>query len=1067
MRSDTVQSTRESVNEQNRLIWLLDRFYRNKSPRHHLRRLCDAERDALSLSLHTHVCAWPPAMDFGTENATRLMWRNAPDLLLNEESLVDVITKLIAQVQAIEKNELLSGAALPPWLLKALTEVASNVDSVVECQALQDQVNFLQKEVLDLRHEVLVQQSNSASNSSGSGSGGTGYSPTPHHRLSTGGLLRGSSSQRKLGSGRPMITLATVMGGAALDLDADMAAATATAALVNAESSSSPPPLSDATMLKPLWDCIHKQTNDFAALRGAFKDAKDTVARLQSEIKRRDAVVQARNSKHEDVVQRQVEKLNETLRACVTRNDLIGAEQRIAQQMKADRQRTLSEVETRSNQLLDDLLSSRAEQEDINSLTGETTQLLTRKQSRLEELVADLGKRQQDAHERASETQRELDETVRKLAANTTALDVVEDKMQSFVDTQVFVQQLAAETLAGFATQDERRRALEDKCVVQIADSVAVVRSEVEAVNSTLMDVVNQNLDGEIKTLAGRLDMVALTAADSAKKLTLLQKQHTAVEDQSRAQFAQVFDSVDRILGSMSDLSEESIRLSYNLQHVMQSGDALAKTVHEYSENNDHKVAALQKHTHALQADVDKTNRNLENELGLVKNQLFHTEDAVSSVRRDLEATQSDVERNVRSQLEENRDVATALSNLHAAKDEMLARQDSAESQVLALQAATRAEIQAATAKLVSVVDKESDRVEALYASFQAKQEHFADVVAKSSLRNMDLADMTREIDKICESFVQECWKFEISARASTKASSGQRVGDNNNSGGGGRKLFNDRQQQLLVHNCQFVADLIVAKAEYEALQVGCNKDVKHQSDLDELMLDAQAALVDKVKVKVHTKVMNNKNIGEQFDKSTLDRRELYIDSVSNMLTASMKRRTLGGTNQRLRREAEFNGGGGSSYFESQRLLGLGTAGGNGSSRRKTTARERESSSRQSLALVASGLAADAESTRAAFSPGAAYVFRAGFRLPKASPPSSPAMRGSSTATSLLATSELAIGEDSELAAVAFRSPLPEMDDSVNDKPGLVGWAPEDSKEVDGSSSSSMAKSYSLPVLKQ
>ncbi|TYZ61535.1 hypothetical protein PybrP1_006859 [[Pythium] brassicae (nom. inval.)] len=1013
-------------------------------------------------------------MDFGVENATRLAWRSAPDLLLNEESLVDVIAKLRAQVQAIERNELLSGAALPPWLLKALTEVASSVDSVVECQALQDQVNFLQKEVLDLRHELLVQQSN---NSGGGGGGGgnagaggaassSGYSPTPHHRLSTGGL-RPSGSQRKIGSGRPMVPLATVVGGTALELDANMATATATAALVSAESQSStlPLPPSDA-LLKPLWDCIHRQTNDFAALRDAFRDAKDTVARLQSEIKRRDAVVQARNSKHEDVVQRQVAALNESLRACVTRNDLIGAEQRIAQQMKADRQRTLDEVETRSNQLLDDLLASRAEQEDINSLTGETTQLLARKQGRLEELVADLATRQQDARERAAETQRELEATAGKLGATTSALGAVEDKMRSFVDTQAFVAQLAAESAAGFAAQDALRGALEAKCVARIAESVAVVRSEVEAVNSTLMDVVNQNLDGELKAVAGKLDMVALTAVDSAKKLALLQKQHAAMEDQSRAQFAQAFDSVDRILGSLSNLSEESIRLSYTLQHVMQSGDALAKVVSEYGESTDHKVAALQKHTHALQADVDKTNRHLENELGLVKNQLFHAEDAVSSVRRDLEATQGDVERNARSQHEENREIAGALSSLHAAKDDMAARQDTAESQLLALQAATRAEIQAATAKLVAVVDKESDRVEALYASFQAKQEHFADVVAKSSLRNMDLADLTREIDKVCESFVQECWKFEISARASSRA--GTRAGDNNNSGGGGagRKLFNERQQQLLVHNCQFVADLIVARAEYEALQLGCNKEVKQQSDLEELMLDAQAALVDKVKVKVHTKVMNNKNIGEQFDKSTLDRRELYIDSVSNMLTASIKRRTMGGCahDLRLRRDEPSGGGGGigGSYFESQRLLGLGTAG-NASSRRKTTARERESSSsRQSLSLVASGLTADAESTRAAFSPGASYVFRAGFRLPKASPPNSPAMRGSSTAGSLLGLSEMAVGEDGESSVV--RPPPPEMDDSAGDKPPL-GWSLEDSKEQDGGSN--MAKSYSLPVLKQ
>ena len=93
-------------------------------------------------------------MDIGAvENATRLSWRSAPELLINEESLVDVIIKLRTQVQALEQNELLSGTALPAWLLRALTDVANNVDAVVECQALNEQVNGLQKEVLELDDE--------------------------------------------------------------------------------------------------------------------------------------------------------------------------------------------------------------------------------------------------------------------------------------------------------------------------------------------------------------------------------------------------------------------------------------------------------------------------------------------------------------------------------------------------------------------------------------------------------------------------------------------------------------------------------------------------------------------------------------------------------------------------------------------------------------------------------------------------------------------------------------------------------------------------------------------------
>lgn len=987
-------------------------------------------------------------MEFGIENSARLAWRNTPDLLLNEESLVDVITKLRAQVQAIEKNELLSGTALPPWLLKALTEVAGSVDAVVECQSLQDQVNFLQKEVLDLRHEILLQQSANSGNS-----GGSGYNPTPHHRQST--ALRSHSPQRKSASARP-VGLVSIAGSSSHDLSADIAAATATAAAFMDATPS--PAVSIEQLLKPLWDCIHKQTNNFSALRDDFKDAKDTVARLQSEIKRRDAVVQARNSKHEGVVQSQVDKINESLRACVTRNDLIGAEQRIAHQMKADRQRTLEEVETRSNQLVDDLLSSRAEQEDINSMNGETMQLLTRKQGRLEELIVDLTKRQQDTQETASEMQKGLEDTVKQLTANTNALGAVEEKMKDFEDIQKFVDQLCVEVKASFAVQDQLRGELEKKTIDRIAESVAIVSSEVEAVNHTLMGVVNQSLDSEIKAVAGKLDMVSLTVADSVKKISVIQKQNAATEEQNRSQFSQAFDSVDRILVNMSNLSEESMKVSSDLQHVMQSGDALTKEVHEYRESADRRIAALQKHTHALQTDVDKTNRTMENELAMAKNQLFHAEDSISTLRREIEETQGEVDRNFRSQQQESKALNSAVDNLDAAKEAMMARQDSAESQMAVLQAENRAEIQAATMKLVSIVDKESDRIEALYTSFQSKQERFAEVVAKSSIRNMDLADMNREIDKVCESFVQECWKFEISARSSNKATA--RSSDNNSSSGGARKLLNERQQQLLVQNCQFVADLIVARAEYEALQTGCNKELKNQHDMDEAMLDTQVSIVDKVKVKIHTKIMNNKNIGEQFDKSALDRRELYIDTISNMLNASMKRRTMGGFSCEQRGSRDESGG--ASSVEAPQVPSVSTTG-NGTSRRKTV---RDTASRQSIALVASGLSADGESTRTAFPPGSSYVFRAGFRLPKAAPPNSPMSPVRiGTVTPLGGMAPLTIGEGG--AKCDFLASPPEIDGSGGgggtESENLLGWTPGNNKDQD----MGMSKSYSLPALKQ
>ncbi|KAK1936684.1 hypothetical protein P3T76_010119 [Phytophthora citrophthora] len=967
-------------------------------------------------------------MDSGNGNSSRLAWRTTPDLCLNDESLVDIITGLRAQVKALETNELLSGAALPSWLIKALSEVASNVDAVVECQALRDQVASLQKEVLDLRHEMLLNVSTSNSSSAA-----PVYNPAPHHRQSIGRPRQQQASS----------SLRTVP--ASKDMSDAFAAANETAALVQQPGEAvrmMPNGVSAQyveTIVKPLWDFVHRQTNDFSSLKQSFQEAKDTVSRLQSEIKRRDAVVKARNEKHESVVQSQMDKLNENLRACVTRNDLINAEQRIGQQMKIDRQRMLDEVEARSNKLLEDMLTSRSDQEDINSSNAEMMELLARKQSRTEEVIIDNGRKQDMMDERLEAVKNSLVDTTTNLEMNMAAVSALEEKATGFEETQKIVTYLSAEMTKAFKAHEELKVYMENRMTEKIAESVAIVHDEVVKVQTIVNDLVNMNLDGEIKAVAAKLDMVALTATDSVRKIAAMQKQTLATDDLNRTQFSQAFNSIERIQQSLSTLSEESIHLSYTLQRTIDSVDKLTNEVNAYKDMTDISINSLQTTTVTLRSDHEKLTQSMDNEFALVKNQLFHFEEVTSAHKREIEETQREVDRNFKNQYHENQAINGSLDRLHTAKEEIIARQNAAESQMMALQAENRAEIQAATVELVAIVDKESDRVEALYASFQQKQEHFADVVSRSSIRNMDLADMNREIDRVCENFVSECWKFETSARTSSKHSARP---DNN---GTGRKQFNERQQQLLVRDCQFIADLMVARAEYETLQTGCNKDLKSQLTMDQDMLDQQVHIMEKIRIKIHTKIMNNKNIGEQFDKSTLDRRELYIDTVNNMMAASMKRRTLMGESHRHRNSVHDDTVSSTGEFlETTRLVGLSSAS-KGASRRKTT--------RDSLAVTAAGLPEESPVPRTAFTPSSNYVLRAGFRLPKASTPNS--VRKDSLTTPLSSRSSFELTESTAgFSPSELKSP-----ETLSDH--LQGWATDDAKEE------GLAKSYSLPVLKQ
>jgi hypothetical protein len=473
-----------------------------------------------------------------------------------------------------------------------------------------------------------------------------------------------------------------------------------------------------------------------------------------------------------------------------------------------------------------------------------------------------------------------------------------------------------------------------------------------------------------------------------------------------------------------------------------------------------------------LNVEVEKATKSFENEVSSLKKQLFVFENTNSNLKKEIEKTQQENQNFFKNFREETNKLKLSAENLFGAKNDLCQRLEVTENQMLTFHQETRNEITNATNKLVAIVDKESERVEALYASFAEKQEQFKEVVARSSVRNMELNDMTKELDKLSDIYVHECWKFETSARTSSNSkatTSHQENNTTNNSMNNNnyyttnsqtitRKLFNERQQQILTRNTQFFADIIVARAEYEILHFGCNKEVKNQNDLEILMIESQARLLEKLKNKIHTKIMNNKNIGEQFDKSALDRRELYIETINNMLDAALKRRTLGFDIQEKRSNISdiFTNDDPTSVpscVESQKLVAVGAV------RRKNTYRERERDRKLSTTtttpLAASGVrvtpstSSDLETSHEAVASTGAFVYRAGFRIRKGgSPPSSPAMSTSRKA----ANGPL----DIETLSTSVSQPAE----------NLAGWeSTDDQKEQENEGH--MTKSYSLPALSQ
>ncbi|KAH9161666.1 hypothetical protein LEN26_001323 [Aphanomyces euteiches] len=391
------------------------------------------------------------------------------------------------------------------------------------------------------------------------------------------------------------------------------------------------------------------------------------------------------------------------------------------------------------------------------------------------------------------------------------------------------------------------------------------------------------------------------------------------------------------------------------------------------------------------QLETDAIRVNTEAALQSLKEKIFFCEEANLSLRAVYDRMQTE---NTSTFAKINTDVKTMhtiLESMNATFEDLGRKNMSIEKQLDVLQRYDfRCEITVTTAKLSEAVAKEGQRTEALYSAFAEKQEKFAEIVAKSSTRNLPISSVNKELDKLGDIIVNECWKFEISPRQEGQAGPPSR-GDNN---GSSRKQFSERQQAWLVKNCQYFADLICAKAELDTLRSYSNKDPKSQTGLEMKMIRLQYEILEKIELRLSAKVNNNKNCGEQFDRSVIERREIFMQTVHNLAEGALARRTLvgGGISGLGDDSSPMRSGsvvidGSLSCVESVRLQASGRPSTNGfespQSRMKKRMSETGIRPDTSNGVDGSGGARRIIQSPHANSP---FVFRGGFRIPNRNP---------------------------------------------------------------------------------
>ncbi|ETW08596.1 hypothetical protein, variant 1 [Aphanomyces invadans] len=949
-------------------------------------------------------------MSAGGGNPVSMQWKYPPDLLFNDESLLDIILTLRTKIEVLEKNEMGSGE-IPQWLTDAMQNIANNSEAMVECQSLKDQLKYmkqnidaLQKDIVILRRDVVAAKTLSKRRGGNSRAGDdepergeqssrrgsalsaeirrgvtiNGISSTGHGGetpsvgavpsiVSSGDVSQPSTSRQPLNVAEEAMKLTVALQG-----PADGGQAISSAAMEQ--------------LLEPVVHSIERQKEEFAVMRENSQAAKDSVMRLQAEMKRRDALIQARNSKHEASVKILMDKLNHDLRACVTHNEMIGFEQKMIVVQKQELSRLNDEFSALFGRIQEDLYMVRSSQEDINSAQAEAVQTNQSKIQVLNERL-DECQRNQDRFARSTEElKRNIQTEHQQIQTLGTQSGVMKDKLQALAEKQAKTEVFCSDMSQALENVNTSKVKSDENLKLVIHQRAESLYNEIKRIDDVLESCSLATMADDMKSCTDRLTVVGTLADDNKKRIAAAEQQIIDHETINNTNFTNIYEGMEKARKEATDaLRRETTRLGTKL---VEHGDVqaqLGKIITDVKTDTERNFAAMRtKHeTHELETDAMRV--NTEAALQNLKEKIFFCEEANLALRAATDTMQLETKSAFASINTESKSMHTILDSMNLTFDDLGTKQTVIEKQLDALQHDFRCEITVTTAKLSEAVAKEGQRTEALYAAFAEKQAKFAEIVAKSSTRNMPIATVNKELDKLCDAFVNECWKFEISPRQEGQTGPPGRS-DNN---GSSRKQFSERQQVWVVKNCQFFADLICAKAEYDIMRTYSNKDTKTQSSLETKMIRAQAEILENLHLRIEAKISNNKNCGEQFDRSTIERREVFVETIHNLTDGALARRTLMGGGGVCSDDSAAGRGsimsleGSLSCMESVRLQSSGRPSTNGFESPSTRAMKRMSDVGTRPDTTTGG-GSGPTGRRMIQSPHAnsPFVFRGGFRIP-------------------------------------------------------------------------------------
>ncbi|RHZ20787.1 hypothetical protein DYB31_005883 [Aphanomyces astaci] len=583
------------------------------------------------------------AMSGGGGNPVSMQWKYPPDLLFNDESLLDIILGLRTKIELLEKNEMGTGE-IPQWLVDAMQNIANNSEAMVECQSLKDQLKYmkqnidaLQKDIVILRRDVVAAKT--LSKRRGGVSRGGDDEPDRSEQSSRRGSVLSAEIRRGItvagiNSTNDTIhnsnAMPTIVGGG----DTSQPNTSRQPSSVAEEAmkltvalqgpSDGGQAISSAAMeqlLEPVVHSIERQKEEFAVMRENSQAAKDSVMRLQAEMKRRDALIQARNSKHEAGVKILMDKLNHDLRACVTHNEMIGFEQKIIVLQK----------------------------QEVSRLTDEFSALFGRVQ---EDLYMVRHLRRFDRFARTTEElKRNIQSEHQQIQTIVTQYGVMKDKrtwhsLQALAEKQAKTEVFCSDMSQALENVNMSKVKSDENLKLVIHQRAESLYNEIKRIDDVLESCSLATMADDMKFCTEKLGVVGTLADDNKKRISTVEVKMADNETIYNTNFSNIYEGMEKARKeSVEALRRETTRIGVKL---VEHGDVqaqLGKFITDVKTEAERNFAAMRTKHENHELETDAMRANTESALQNLKEKIFFCEEANLALRAASDTMQLETKR--------------------------------------------------------------------------------------------------------------------------------------------------------------------------------------------------------------------------------------------------------------------------------------------------------------------------------------------------------------------------------------------------------------------------------------